>query len=237
MRNILCYILLLTILAMLLSCGNGYSVSGTTDNFRDGSRIYLKIDNAGEWSVFDSCEIVHGNFIMQGRVDTPFVASLFVDSEPVMPVVVERGDITINMYMNDVEIGGTELNNRLSCFIEQKNSIENRMTEIERREMALILDGHTAESAATLVRDSIIAVGEAMDAYVEGFIRDNYSTLLGPCVFRLLCSTLPYPLITKQIERIVADAPEEFLADDFVKEFISAAKNNMRMMNDSDNNQ
>lgn len=230
MKNIFYCMLLPILFSLLLSCSNSYSVNGTTDNFRDGSRIYLKVDNAGEWVVFDSCDIVHGNFSMSGRIDTPFVASLYVGSEPVMPLIVEKGNIVINMSINDVKIGGTDLNDRLSEFIEQKNLLENRMTEIERRETVLILDGHTAESAAAQVRDSLIATGEAMDSYVECFIKENYSTLLGPCVFRLLCSTLPYPLMTKQIERIIADAPEEFLSDAFVKKFIAIAKDNMRIM-------
>ena len=87
------------------------------------------------------------------------------------------------------------------------------------------------EITQKVVRDSIASVGDAMDAYVENFIKENYNTPLGPCVFRLLCGTLPYPLMTKQIERIFADAPPVFMNDFFVWEFVAACEANERILN------
>lgn len=228
MIKFLCYI---CFFAILVSCNKSYSLQGSTDNFRNGSRVYLKIENSEGWNVFDSCDIVHGKFVMKGCVDTPFVASLFIGDEAVMPIVVEQGEILVDMSVNDVEIGGTQLNDMLSDFINNKTVIENRMTEIERWETNLILDGHTSAAATAMVRDSLAKVGYDMDNYVENFIKEHYRTPLGPCVFRLLCSTLPYPLITKQIERILSDAPDEFKSDYFVKDFIIVAHANMRMIN------
>ena len=224
------YLLLFTWF-LTVSCNGGYSLKGTTDNFRDGSRVFLKTQNTDGWVTIDSCDIIHGAISMQGSADSSFVASLFIDAEAVVPIIIERGDITVDMSVNDVRISGTPLNDRLSLFIDEKNRLEYRMADIERWEASLILEGHTAASAASVVRDSIASVGDAMDAYVENFIKENYNTPLGPCVFRLLCGTLPYPLMTKQIERIFADAPPVFMNDFFVREFVAACKANERILN------
>ncbi|MBQ3188250.1 MAG: DUF4369 domain-containing protein [Bacteroidaceae bacterium] len=224
------YLLLFTWF-LTVSCNGGYSLKGTTDNFRDGARVFLKTQNADGWVTFDSCDIIHGAFSMQGSADSSFVASLFIDAEAVVPIIIERGDITVDMSVNDVRISGTPLNDRLSLFIDEKNRLEYRMADIERWEASLILEGHTAASAASVVRDSIASVGDAMDAYVENFIKENYNTPLGPCVFRLLCGTLPYPLMTKLIERIFADAPPVFMNDFFVREFVAACEANERILN------
>lgn len=224
------YILFLVSL-IAVSCNRNYSIKGSTDNFRDGARVFLKTQNAAGWVTFDSCDILHGNFRMTGRADSSFVASLFIDSEAVMPIIIERGDITVDMSMNDVKVGGTPLNDLLSEFIEEKERLEADMARIERWEAVLILEGRTAESAAAMVRDSIANVGNAMNVYIENFIKDNYNNPLGPCVFRLLCATLPYPIITKQIERILADASKPFMDDVFVREFVAASEANERILN------
>ena len=147
-----------------------------------------------------------------------------------MPVIIESGDIVVNLSMRDANVSGTNLNDQLSRFIEDKDVFERRIMEIERRETALILDGHTAESAAAEVREAIAAVGDSMNLFFEKTIRDHYNTVLGPCIFQLLCSAMPYPLMTKQVEGILADAPQSFKDNHFVKMFVAAAEENMQRM-------
>ena len=114
--------------------------------------------------------------------------------------------------------------------MQQKNSFDQRINELERKETSLILDGETPESAAEKVEEEFAAVGDSLDNYVENFIKEHYHTVLGPCVFQLLCSTMPYPLMTKQVERLLNDAPHSFLSDPYVKSFIDAAEENKRRM-------
>lgn len=230
MMRLLCYTMLLCSVVFNMSCIEHYSLKGNTEGFFDGSRAYLKIEENGKWNIVDSCEILHGKFEMCGNVSTPFVSSLFIGDEAVMPVVIENGNIIVDIDNQNAAVRGTALNNHLSDFIERKGQLEITMAAIERKEAQMILDGHTAESAAAYVRDSIAAVGLSLDNYVEEFIKQHYNTVLGPCVFRLLCSTMPYPFITTQIERILADAPQVFLDDDFVKEFVKVAEENKHRM-------
>ena len=224
------YSLFAALVPLLASCLGKYSLKGSTDGFYNGEQAYIKVDSGGVWHTVDSCDILHGCFEMSGEVDAPFLTSLFIGEEAIMPVIIESGDIVVNLSMRDANVSGTNLNDQLSRFIEDKDVFERRIMEIERRETALILDGHTAESAAAEVREAIAAVGDSMNLFVEKTIRDHYNTVLGPCIFQLLCSAMPYPLMTKQVEGILADAPQSFKDNHFVKMFVAAAEENMQRM-------
>lgn len=230
MYKLLKYSLFAALVPLLASCLGKYSLKGSTDGFYNGEQAYIKVDSGGVWHTVDSCDILHGCFEMSGEVDAPFLTSLFIGEEAIMPVIIESGDIVVNLSMRDADVSGTNLNDQLSRFIEDKDVFERRIMEIERRETALILDGHTAESAAAEVREAIAAVGDSMNLFVEKTIRDHYNTVLGPCIFQLLCSAMPYPLMTKQVEGILADAPQSFKDNHFVKMFVAAAEENMQRM-------
>ncbi|MBQ2779874.1 MAG: DUF4369 domain-containing protein [Bacteroidaceae bacterium] len=230
MYKLLKYSLFAALVPLLASCLGKYSLKGSTDGFYNGEQAYIKVDSGGVWHTVDSCDILHGCFEMSGEVDAPFLTSLFIGEEAIMPVIIESGDIVVNLSMRDANVSGTNLNDQLSRFIEDKDVFERRIMEIERRETALILDGHTAESAAAEVREAIAAVGDSMNLFVEKTIRDHYNTVLGPCIFQLLCSAMPYPLMTKQVEGILADAPQSFKDNHFVKMFVAAAEENMQRM-------
>ena len=225
-------IVLIEFVLLASSCGKEYTLHGNTGSYFNGSKAYLKVEVTDEWKTLDSCEILHGKFCMRGPADSTFVTALFIGEEAIIPVVVEEGEITLDINRHDITIGGTELNSALSSFMQTKNQFEQRMYELERLEASLILDGHTAESAAAQMDEEFTSVGDSMDTYVENFIKEHYHTPLGPCVFQLLCSTMPYPYMTKQIERLIGDAPAPFLSNPYVKSFVSAAEENRRRMSE-----
>lgn len=230
MYRLLKYFLIAALVPALASCFGKYTVKGSTDGYYNGEQAYIKIDSGGVWHTVDSCDILHGCFEMNGDVDTPFLSSLFIGDEVIMPIIIESGNITVELSARDANVSGTALNDRLAQFIEEKDVYERRIMEIERYETTLILDGRTAESAAAEVREAIAAVGDSMNLFVENTIREHYNTVLGPCIFQLLCSAMPYPFMTKQVERIIADAPQSFRENHFVKMFVAAAEENVRRM-------
>mgnify|MGYP001274157847 CR=1 FL=1 len=71
---------------------------------------------------------------------------------------------------------------------------------------------------------------KAMNQYVKTFISDNYENVLGPSVFMMLCSSLPYPIMTPQIDDIIKDAPYSFKDNKLVREFLSKARENMKLI-------
>ena len=69
-----------------------------------------------------------------------------------------------------------------------------------------------------------------MNQYEKTFISTNYEKVLGPNVFIMLCSSLPYPIMTPQIDDIIKDAPYSFKSNKLVREFLSKAKENMKLI-------
>ena len=234
MNKLLSLIILINMSLLTSSCGAEFTLHGNTESYFNGSKAYLKVEAGDDWEALDSCDILHGKFKLQGAADSTFVTALFIGEEAIIPVVVEEGEIKLDISKHSITIGGTTLNSALSEFMQKKSLFEQRMYELERLEASLILDGHTAESAALQMEEQFELVGDSLDTYVESFIKEHYNTVLGPCIFQLLCSSMPYPLMTKQVEELLSGAPESFLSDEYVKSFIAAAEENKRRMSEQE---
>lgn len=232
MNKLLNLIVLIKIVLLTSSCDKEFSLNGSTESFFNGAKVYLKAETADKWITLDSCEILHGKFYMNGSADSAFVSALFIGEEAIIPIVIEEGNINLDIDRHNITISGTKLNDALSDFMQKKEQFEQRMYELERMEASLILDGHTAESAAAQIEDDFIMVGDSLDTYVENFIKEHYHNILGPCVFQLLCSAMPYPLMTKQVERLLSGAPEAFLSAPYIVSFIAAAEENKKRMSE-----
>ena len=115
-------------------------------------------------------------------------------------------------------------------FIAKKNAMEESIGELERKETRMVMDGADLEE----VHEQLLAEGDslmkAMNQYVKTFISDNYENVLGPNVFIMLCSSLPYPIMTPQIDDIIKDAPYSFKSNKMVREFLTKAKENMQLI-------
>jgi len=153
-----------------------------------------------------------------------------MDEESIMPIVLESGKITVTISNTDLKAVGTSLNNALYEFISKRNQLEESISELEQKETRMVLDGGDLDeihSQLVVEGDSLM---QAMNQYVKTFISDNYENVLGPSVFMMLCSTLPYPVMTPQIEDIMKDAPYSFKNNKLVKDFITKAKSNMELI-------
>ena len=72
----------------------------------------------------DSAEVIHGLFQMQGEIDTTMIASLYMDDQSIMPLVMEKGNIDIRIENARIHVSGTPLNEKLYEFVGKKNAIE-----------------------------------------------------------------------------------------------------------------
>lgn len=223
---------LLCLQFILISCGKQYKIEGSSSIDRsDGKMLFVKtLGQDGEWAVVDSAEIIHGMFAMKGKIDTVSFASLFLNEDNIMPLVLENGNIKVNISYDDIKAGGTPMNNALYEFIGKKNDFDLKIEELERKEARMMMDGVGLKE----IYEEINREGEALVKlsadYVKKFIADNYETILGPNVFVILCSGLPYPVMTPQIEDILKDAPYTFKSHRLVKEFTNKAKDNMQLL-------
>ena len=111
------------------SCANTYNIQGSSNvPTLDGAKLFLKTFVDTDFKNIDSCDIVHGEFNFCGPLDSTKIAILFMDDEGIMPVVLESGEILINIDNTQQKVSGTPLNEKLTEFIE-KYKIRLRITK------------------------------------------------------------------------------------------------------------
>lgn len=222
---------ILFLLPFMASCTHTYKIEGTSSvNSLDGKKLYLKTLQDGELVKIDSAEVIHGLFSMKGKMDSVQMVTLYMDDESIMPIVLERGKITVTISNMEIKAEGTPLNVALYEFIRKRNDLEVSIGELEQKETRMVMDGADYEEIhRELVSEGDSLVNE-MNKYVKKFISDNYENVLGPNVFIMLCNSLPYPVMTPQIDDIIKDAPYSFKDNKMVKEYLKKAKENMKLI-------
>ena len=211
-NKILPFLLLLPFLA---SCTSKYRIEGTSSvNSLDGKMLYLKTML----------------FSMKGKVDSVQMVTLYMDDESIMPIVLESGKIKVTISNTDLKVAGTSLNAALYDFIDKRNALEESIGELEQKETRMVMEGNDLEEIHAQLMVEGDSLMTAMNQYVKTFISDNYENVLGPSVFMMLCSSLPYPIMTPQIDDIIKDAPYSFKSNKLVREFLSKAKENMKLI-------
>ena len=222
---------ILLLLPFIASCTHTYKIEGTSSvNSLDGKKLYLKTVQDGELLKIDSAEVIHGLFSMKGKMDSVQMVTLYMDDESIMPIVLEGGKVTVTISNMEIKAEGTPLNTALYEFIRKKNDLEVSIGELEQKETRMVMDGADYEEIhRQLVSEGDSLVNE-MNKYVKKFISDNYENVLGPNVFIMLCNSLPYPVMTPQIDDIIKDAPYSFKDNKMVKEYLKKAKENMKLI-------
>ena len=217
----------LAIVAVFASCAESYSVQGSSSvSSLDGSKLYLRAVKDNELKSIDSCEVVHGQFRFAGLLDTVRMANLFMDDKSIMPVVLEKGEISIRIDNAAQTVAGTPLNDRLYEFLDFHNQLSNQMAELMHKENQMLLDGIDEMEIKQQLNMEAAIIAQREDSLVTNFIVENFDNVLGPGVFMLLTSDFPYPLLTPQIEDIMSKATPKFKNDPYVKDFYRTAQEN-----------
>ena len=221
------------LLGMFTSCASEYQIQGSSSVSRlDGKMLFVKVPQGGEMLNVDSAEVIHGMFRMQGVIDTAMIASLYMDDQSIMPLVMESGDIEIQIDNARIMVKGTPLNEKLYDFVAKKSTLDDRAYEVERMESRMIMDGQSMDMVEKEINAEREKLSKEMDELVKTFIQDNYHNVLGPGVFLMVCNSFPYPLLTPLLEEIIDKAPESFKNHELVKEYIEVARENMEALNE-----
>lgn len=179
------------------------------------------------WRTLDSCEVLHGQFLMKGKVDSNVIATLFLDGQPIMPMILEPGKIDVTISNPVFKVEGTPLNDSLYAFIARKYKLDMRVVEMERMEAQMIMNGHTQHEIQQYLDSAYQVLGDNMRNLVCDFIGNNYDNPLSLCGFSMLCNGLPYPTITPLIQNVIDGAPQSFLKHPLISEFLKEAHDNM----------
>lgn len=211
------------------SCSKKYKIEGTSSvSVLDGKMLFIKVQSGDKVVNIDSAEVIHGLFKMKGKVDSTVLASLYMDEDCIMPVVIEPGNIDIQIDNARIVIKGTPLNNSFNEFIMKKNSLDDRFYEVNHEESRMIMDGKSLEEVHNAIDGKRKALTEEMNQLTKGFIKDNYDNVLGPGLFIMIGYSLPYPMLTPLMKEIIDGAPEKFTNDFRVKAYIDAAEAHMK---------
>lgn len=225
------FLVLLTTL-VLMSCGQTYDIQGSSNlSSLDGRMLYLKVLKDNDFKNVDSCDVVHGQFHFQGSYDTVRMANIFMDDEGILPLVLEGGNISVQINNTRMEVSGTPLNDELFKFFNQYNQLKARQAELIHKHDQAIMDGSDMEAVTRQLNKEAAVISQEEDQLVTSFVTDNFDNVLGPGVFFMMTIGYEYPELTPWIEDIMSKATDKFKNDAYVKDYYQKAQENEQIMN------
>ena len=214
------------------SCMGTYNIQGTSNlSGLDGNSLYLKVLKNNDFKNVDSCEVVHGQFHFSGTVDTACMANIFMDNENILPVVLEKGNITIKLDITQQTASGTPLNDELFKFFNQYNQLKARQAELVHKHDQAIMEGEDMRMVNAKLNAEAAQISEEEDRLVTSFVTENFDNVLGPGVFFMVTAGYRYPELTPWIEDIMSKATDKFKNDPYVKDYYQKAQENQAIMN------
>ena len=221
----------LTILAFA-SCASQYNIQGSSNvSTLDGRMLYLKVLKNNDFKSLDSCDVVHGQFQFCGTFDTVRMANIFMDDESVLPLVIEKGDISIKIDNTQQTVSGTPLNDELFKFFNKYNQLKNQEAELVHTHDRAIMNGQDMNAVNQRLNVEAQRISEEEDKLVTAFVTENFDNVLGPGVFFMVTIGNPYPELTPWIEDIMSKATDKFKNDPYVKDYYQKAQENQAIMN------
>ena len=221
----------ITLLAMT-SCANSYNIQGTSNvSTLDGRMLYLKILKNNDFKNIDSCDVVHGQFHFDGKLDSVRMANIFMDDEAVLPLVLESGDINVKLDDAQQIVSGTPLNDKLFKFFKKYQQLQNQQMELVHKHDQAIMNGSDMEMVTRKLNEEAIRLADQEDKLVTSFVTENFDNVLGPGVFFMVTMRNQYPMLSPWIEDIMSKATEHFKNDPYVKDYYQKAQENEQIMN------
>lgn len=219
-------------LLALTSCANSYDITGTSNvSTLDGRMLYLKVLQDAEFKSVDSCDVVHGQFHFNGTLDSVRMANIFMDDEPVLPLVLESGAITVKLGDTQQVVSGSPLNDKLFGFFKKYQQLQNQQRELVHKHDQAIMNGSDMNVVTRQLTAEANRLAEQEDKLVTTFVTDNFDNVLGAGVFFLVTMGNQYPMLTPWIEDIMSKATDHFKNDSYVKDYYQKAQENEQIMN------
>lgn len=222
------------------ACSEQYNIAGNSSvPTLDGRMLYLRVTSedmpmrdmaaVSIGNCLDSCKVVHGRFNFVGDVDSAMMAMLYTGSQCVMPLVIENGNLSIQVDNVGQRVSGGPLNDKLYKFFQKKNRLDNEMWELQQMTLRMMRDGASPEEIDKKVGKKARKLTEKSEEIETQFVIDNCDNVLGPGFFMMLCSQYPTPIMTEQIERIAKTATPAFLHHPYVSSYLQQARSRMEM--------
>ena len=219
------YLLMMMFAPIFVACADTYNIIGTSSQCMfNGKMAYIKHMDYAEMKILDSCEVIHGEFQMCGPLDSVICVSLFMGNSRGIPVVLEKGDISINLAHSSIKVEGTPLNERLYTFLNSCDSLIMLVSELQNRNESMVYAGYGLSSDFVDRKKREAELKMEIHQLETQFIMNNYDNVLGVTWFMELCHKA-YAMSrryvsTPQIDEIYGRAPESFRQNKFVKSYM-----------------
>ena len=146
------FFLLVLIFLSIVSCSSNptFTIKASTDH-DDGKKVYLiKIDAANMPQAIDSTQVIEGKFSFTDSIVVPEMHYVYFEKQREnLPVVIEPGEIIINIYkdsMRSSKVSGTKSNEDFTRYMQETSNFYVELNKIQ----AEIRN-------AEIIQDSIIA--------------------------------------------------------------------------------
>ena len=217
----------------LTSCANSFHIAGSTSvSMLDGQKLYLKVMKDTTLKDLDSCDVVHGQFQFGGSTDSVRVASIILDDNNNIPVVLEDGDIQVKIDNSQETVTGTPLNDKLTKLRQQFTRLMNESNDLVHQHDQAIMNGRNMDAVNARLAAKDADINRRVDKLVTTFVTDNMDNVLGPYIFINVCmNRYNVPMLDAWVEDIMSKATDKFKNDPQVKEYYEAAQENQNIMN------
>jgi hypothetical protein len=216
LRNIACAGAVL----MSVACGKNYVIDGTVGAYGyEGQKLTLMEFTPYSTTLFDSCLVSHGKFSMQGKTDMARLVFLCRKGQPIMPMYLERGKITINIEPTGIQRKGTRQNNLLEQFLSSKRPLDNMYDDVWQRRVELMRSGSIDNERMSQLQDSLVQIVRECEDLIYDFISSNYKEAVATGVFAMLTTT-PGRQVSPLMRRVLDNAPDEFMESPIVQDYM-----------------
>ena len=159
------------------------------------------------------------------------MANIFMDDEPVLPLVLESGCITVKLDDTQQVVSGTPLNDKLFGFFKKYQQLQNQQRELVHKHDQAIMNGSDMQVVTAKLNEEAMRLSDQEDKLITSFVTDNFDNVLGPGVFFLVTMGNQYPMLSPWIEDIMSKATDHFKNDAYVKDYYQKAQENQAIMN------
>ena len=230
MRKFSTLLYYIVIIVCFTACSQ-YNVIGSSDlSDIDGRTLYMKTIGIDSLTTVDSCGIIHGKFKFSGSLDSTRIVTLCIDNLPILPIVLEEGEVRVTLNGQMQESKGTPLNDSLTAFNKRYEALLSQYEDLEHTQNQGYMNGENMDSINVILAAKQRQLLIKEDELVTSFISANFDNCLGPYVFQLATSNYRYPVLVPWIEALMTKASQKFKDAPYVKEYMGVAKQNQDIM-------
>jgi hypothetical protein len=156
--------------------------------------------------------------------------TLCIDNLPILPIVLEEGEVRVTLNGQMQESKGTPLNDSLTAFNKRYEALLSQYEDLEHTQNQGYMNGENMDSINVILAAKQRQLLMKEDELVTSFISANFDNCLGPYVFQLATSNYRYPVLVPWIEALMTKASQKFKDAPYVKEYMGVAKQNQDIM-------